>query len=185
VSAKEAAAIEDADKPEGVVSVKRRRRPKRGAVIWAVLVVAALTLFGVLVFYQYRPDQQMDDASRQSALDAANTGAVAILTYASDTFDRDVSTARSHLTGDFLSQYDQYIQNAVAPIAKTKGIKTNATVVRKAISELRPDSADVLLYINQTTQTSGNPAPSLAASSVMVKLTKVDGKWLISSFKPV
>ena len=57
--------------------------------------------------------------------------------------------------------------------------------MRNAVSELRPDSADVLLYINQTTMAAGDPAPSQAASSVMVKLSKVDGKWLISSFNPV
>jgi Mce-associated membrane protein len=188
VSAEEARPIEDAGEAAETGWTRRRSVRGRGRLsvaVWAIVVIASVSLFAVLLDTQYRPDRAMDDANKQSALDAANNGAVSVLTYGSDSFDRDVSSARSYLTGDFLSQYDQYIQTAVAPIAKTKGIKTTATVVRKAVSELHPDSADVLLYINQTTQTSDNPAPTLAASSVMVKLSKVDGKWLISSFKPV
>jgi Mce-associated membrane protein len=183
VTADEAPSIEDIDGP--AATPKKRLAGKVVPAAWIVAVVASVSLLATLFFTLYPPDPKIDGAAAQSAIDAAAEGAVAILTYSSGNFDRDVSSARTHLTGDFLAQYDQYIQTAVAPIAKQKSIKTSATVIRQAVSALRPDSADVLLYINQTTSTSDNPAPSSAASSVMVKLTKVDGKWLISSFIPV
>ena len=183
MTADEAPPVEDIDVPEA--APKRRLVGNIVPAVWIVLVVASVSLLAVLLYTQYRPDREMNDSTKQSAIDAATEGAVAVLTYSSGNFDRDVSSARSHLTGDFLAQYDQYIQTAVAPVAKQKSINTSATVVRNAVSELRPDSADVLLYIDQTTMAAGDPAPSQAASSVMVKLTKVDGKWLISSFNPV
>lgn len=51
--------------------------------------------------------------------------------------------------------------------------------------EIRPDSAKVLVFLNQETSSKERPDPSLTASSVVVSLTKVDGNWLISAFDPV
>jgi len=183
VTAEEAPPIEETAAPEA--APRARLAGKIVPAVWIVLVVASVSLLAVLMYTQYLPDREMNESAEQSAMDAATKGAVAVLTYSSGNFDRDVSSARTYLTGDFLGQYDTYIQTAVAPVAKQKSIKTTATVVRRAVSELRPESAAVLLYINQTTSTADNPAPSSAASSVMVRLTKVDGKWLISSFTPV
>jgi Mce-associated membrane protein len=84
-----------------------------------------------------------------------------------------------------LSYYDQFTQQIVAPAARQKSVKTSAVVLRAAVSELRPESAVVLLFVNQSTQSADRPEPSLTSSSVVVKLTKAYGKWLISSFNPV
>jgi Mce-associated membrane protein len=89
------------------------------------------------------------------------------------------------LTGDFLSYYDQFTQQIVAPAAKQKAVKTTAVVLRAALSEFHPDSAIALLFVNQSSQSKDRPEPTLSSSSVIVKLTKADGKWLISSFDPV
>jgi Mce-associated membrane protein len=89
------------------------------------------------------------------------------------------------LTGDFLTYYNQFTQQIVAPAARQKSVKTTAVVLRAALSEFHPDSAVVLLFVNQTTQSKDRPEPTLSSSSVMVALTKADGKWLISSFNPV
>jgi Mce-associated membrane protein len=73
----------------------------------------------------------------------------------------------------------------VAPTAKGKGVKTKASVVQAAVSELHPDSAAVLLFIDQSTTSKENPEPALASSTVKVTLMKVNGAWLISKFDPV
>ncbi|MGH3558044.1 MAG: twin-arginine translocation pathway signal, partial [Mycobacterium sp.] len=64
-------------------------------------------------------------------------------------------------------------------------VKTTAAVVTGSVSELHPDSAVVLLFVNQSTTSKDTPDPSISASSVQVTLTKADGKWLISKFDPV
>ena len=50
---------------------------------------------------------------------------------------------------------------------------------------MHPDQAKVLVFVNQTTTSSDRAEPTQAASSVIVTLNHVDGKWLISAFDPV
>jgi len=102
-----------------------------------------------------------------------------------DPLDKDFAAARSHLTGDFLSYYDQLSQQTVGPAAKQKSLKTTARVVRAAVSDLRPNSAVVLVFVDQTTTTKDSPEPTMAASSVLVRMADINGKWLITKFDPV
>ena len=138
-----------------------------------------------LYFEQYRPDQETNPAAAAVALDAAKNGTVALLSYSPESLDKDFAAAKSHLTGDFLSYYTQFTEQIVTPAAKQKSVKTSAAVVRAAVSELHPDSAVVLVFINQNTISKENPDGSFAASAVKVGLKKINDTWLISSFDPV
>ena len=69
--------------------------------------------------------------------------------------------------------------------AKQKGVKTEANVVRAAVSDMHPDRAVVLVFVNQVTTSKDRPDPALATSSVMVTMVKNSGRWLISEFNPV
>ena len=138
-----------------------------------------------LYFFQYRPDQQTNTAAANVALEAAKSGTVALLSYSPDSLDKDFAAAKSNLTGDFLSYYTQFTEQIVTPAAKEKAVKTTASVVRAAVSEIHPDSAMVLVFINQTTTSKENPDGAFAASSVKVSLKKIDDRWLISAFDPV
>jgi Mce-associated membrane protein len=164
---------------------KRVLRVPLGALVWVALVVASVGLLAGLVYFQYRPDQQTNEAAAQSAVAAAKDATVAIYTYSANTIDRDIASAQSHLTGDFSSEYQQYIQSPAPTEAKKNGLKTAATIAGAALVEMHPGSAQVLLFINQTTTSAQNPATSSDSRSILATLTKVDGKWLISSMKPV
>jgi Mce-associated membrane protein len=165
-------------------SGKQVRRVPLSGLVWVVLVVASVGLLAGLLYFQYRPAQQTNDAAAQSAIAAAKDGTVAVYTYSPNTIDRDLASAQSHLTGDFSSEFKQYIQSPAPTDAKRNGVKTAATVAGAALMELHPDSAKALLFINQTTTSAQNPATSETSRSLLVTLTKVDGKWLISSMKP-
>jgi Mce-associated membrane protein len=159
-----------------------------GRILWsllALLVVASLAGLGCLFYFLYLPDRDTDAAAAKTAISAASEGTVAILSYSPDTLDHDFSTAKSHLTGDFLNYYNQFTSQIVAPAAKQRSVKTSAVVLRAALSEFRADSATVLLFVNQSTQSKDRPEPTFTSSSVVVQMTKADGKWLISSFNPV
>ena len=151
----------------------------------AVFLVGAAALSAGLYFGQYRVDQQTNSAAARSAIAAASDGTVAVLSYSPESLDHDFSAAKTHLTGDFLTYYNQFTSDIVAPAAKQKGVKTSASVVQSAVSELHSDSAVVLLFVNQSTSSKDKPDPSQSASSVLVSLKKVDGAWLISHFDPV
>lgn len=168
-------------------SIRRWSRPL--AARWRLVAVACVVLVvaGVaaeLYFGQYRTDHDTSVATT-SAVNAASQGSVALLSYAADSLDRDLANARSHLTGDFLTYYSQFSDQFVAPAARQKGIRATAAVTRAAATDVHADSAKVLIFLNQTTTTHDNTDPVQTASSVMVGLSKVDGRWLISSFDPV
>jgi Mce-associated membrane protein len=163
----------------------RRRLARWRFVLLTVAIVTAVGFAGGLFFFQYRPDQQTDDAARQVAITAASEGAVALLSYSPDDVDRDVAAATTHLTGEFLRYYRDFSRQYVAPAVRQRGVKASATVLRAAVSELHPDSAAVLLFIHQTTSSREHPEPALTSSNVRVTLTKLDGSWLISKFEPI
>jgi Mce-associated membrane protein len=168
-----------------LASLKKRPSGKIFAALLAVLVVASLALVGCLFYFMYLPDRDTDAAAAKTAISAASEGTVAILSYSPDTLDHDFSTAKSYLTGDFLNYYNQFTSQIVAPAAKQRSVKTSAVVLRAALSEFHADSATVLLFVNQSTQSKDRPEPTFTNSSVVVQMGKADGKWLISSFNPV
>jgi Mce-associated membrane protein len=163
----------------------RGARARIGVILLAAALVASVGVASWLFFFQYRPDREIDAAAAKVALDAASKGSVALLTYAPESLDKDFAAAKSHLTGDFLSYYTQFTEQIVTPAARQKSVKTSAAVVRAAVSELHPDSAVVVVFINQATTSKENPDGAFAASAVKVGLKKINGAWLISSFDPV
>lgn len=169
----------------------RTRVPARGfrryigVVLVAVVLLASAGVAGWLYFYQYRVDQQTNAQAANVAMDAAKNGTIALLSYSPDSLDKDFANAKSNLTGDFLSYYTQFTEQIVTPAAKEKQVKTAASVVRSAVAEIHPDSAVVLLFVNQVTTSKENPDGAFAASSVKVGLKKIDGRWMISAFDPV
>lgn len=154
-----------------------------------LLLVSLLLLSGGaatwLYFKDYRPDQQTNASVANAVVSSASDGTVALLSYSPDSLDKDFAAAKSHLSGDFLSYYNQFTEQIVAPAAKQKSLKTNARVLGAAVQELRPDSAVVLVLVDQSTTSKDNPDPAMSSSSVLVSLTKVNGAWLITKFEPV
>jgi Mce-associated membrane protein len=165
--------------------VARRRRVKVAPLVLVLLLLLSGALATWLYVVQYRPDEQTDTAAAQTAINAARDGTVALLSYKPDTLNQDFAAAKSHLTGDFLNYYDQFTKEIVTPAAKEKALTTTAQVVGAAATELQPNSAVVLLFVNQATTSKERPDPAMASSSVLVSLTKVHGTWLITKFQPV
>lgn len=164
------------------------RRPRKVKVVPVVLVLLLLASAGVatwLYFERYQPNRQTDPGVAQAVVSAASEGTVALLSYSPDSLDKDFANAKAHLSGDFLSYYNQFTEQIVAPAAKQKSLKTTAHVIRAAVSELHPDSAVVLVYVDQSTTSKDKPDPAMTASSVLVRMARINGTWLITKFDPV
>jgi Mce-associated membrane protein len=154
------------------------------SVLLTTSVIAAVGLAACLFVLQYRPDRQIDDAAARRAIQEASDGAVATLSYSSESIDRDFARARSHLTGEFLAYYDKFTKDVVMPTVKEKNLTQTATVIRAAVSELHTHSAVVLVFLNETTMSKDKREPLKTPSSVRITLTKVSGSWLISKLDP-
>jgi Mce-associated membrane protein len=160
----------------------RRRLSRWHPILLTLLVVASTAVAAGLFFVAYRPDQQTGDAVAQQVIKAASEGAVALLSYSPDNLSRDFTNARSRLTDDFQDYYKRFTEQIVAPAAQRGQVTTTARVVRAAVSELHPNSAVVLVFVDQKTATKERPEPVQTGSSVRVTLTKVDDSWLIAKF---
>ncbi|GAB7070502.1 twin-arginine translocation pathway signal [Mycobacterium hodleri] len=186
----ESAAEESTQEGSDEESSERRRHRAGGLLAhWRALaiclaLVASAATASWLYFGQYRTDQ-LTAAATSDVVDAATKGSVALLSYAPDTVDADLAAAQSNLTGEFLTYYGEFAKQIVAPATKQRDVRTTATVVRAAPAEVNPNDAKVLVFLNQVTVSRDSPDPVQAASSVLVGLVKVDGRWLISSFDPI
>jgi Mce-associated membrane protein len=186
-------ATEKLEKPDSPARTKRPRRDRSGMLrkpklVPVILIVLLLISGGSaawLYFNQYKPGQQTNPDVARTVVSAASDGTVALLSYSPESLDKDFAAAKSHLTGDFLSYYNQFTEQIVAPAAKQKSLKTTAHVMGAAVQELHPDSAVVLVFVDQSTTSKDRPDPSMAASNVLVRLTRVNGQWLITKFDPI
>jgi Mce-associated membrane protein len=160
-----------------------RARPV--AVLAVALLLASAIAAGSVYWWLYRPDRLTDAAAQQQAVAAAKEGTEALLSYSPENLDKDLSTAKSHLTEPFLGQYTDFTDKTVVPAARDRGVKTEANVAEAAVSQIRPGRAEVLVFVNQVTTSKSRPTPALATSSVLVTLVQTGGRWLISEFAPI
>ena len=182
----EQTAVLDTDEAEQEPLLAAAGRRLRWAVVLPVaLLVASVVACGSVYLFLFRPDQLTNDAAQQQVLTAAKEGSEAVLSYSPDNLDKSLADAKSHLTGEFLDHYSKFTDEVVRPAVAQKGVKTEANVVRAAVSQMHPDNAAVLVFVNQVTTSRDRPSPALATSTVMVTMVKSGGRWLISEFKPI
>ena len=163
----------------------KRRFSLASAVAFGLLPILALLLGAGAGYLKWENSSRRDaDAARSESVQAAKDSTVALLSYKSETVDKDLGAARDRLTGSFLDAYTELVNNVVIPGAKEKKISAVAQVPAAASVSAKPDHAVVLLFVNQTV-VMGTDAPTNTASSVRVTLDKVGDRWLISGFDPV
>jgi Mce-associated membrane protein len=183
VTTESAATAEDAHHPPRRSSM-RRARGNWPQIVAALALCGSAALASSLYLGHHRTDQATA-AAQSAVVSAASEGSAALLSYAPDTVERDLAAAQSHLTGEFLTYYSDFAEQIVTPAAKDKAVHATATVVRAATADVDGNHAKVLVFLNQSTTSKDNPTPAQTASSVMVGMTDVDGRWLISSFDPL
>ena len=163
---------------------------RAGRARWRVISIVGLTAAAVglaagVYYFQYRPDQQIDAAVAASAKKAAEDGTVAVLSYSPESLTDDIAAAKSHLTGDFLNYYTRFTDQIFAAAAQQQQVSTTARIERAAVSDLHPDSAVVLLFVDKESSSKDQPAPATKPTTVRATMTKVNGSWLIAQFQPL
>lgn len=171
--------------PWGARRVIEGCRRRKVTTLIAALLAASVVAFASVFWGYWWPDRQTGPGAQDQVIAVAKQATEALLSYSPESVDQNVSDAKSQLTGEFLQRYTEFADTVVAPAAKQRGIKTEANVARAAVSQMRPDSAQVLVFVNQVTTSKERPTPALATSSVIVSLMHSGGRWLVSDFKPI
>ena len=185
VAAAEPAATSPAHPPGSAQRALAWCRQRWAAVLTVAALLVSAATAGSVYWWLYRPDRLTDTAGQEQMLSAAREATEALLSYSPEKVDTDVATAKALLTGDFLQKYTEFADTVVVPAAKGRGVKTEANVARAALSQMRPDDAHVLIFVNQVTTSKERPTPALATSSVMVTMVRSAGRWLVSEFNPI
>jgi Mce-associated membrane protein len=153
-------------------------------IAYGALPAVALMLALAAGFFKWQDSSVREaDLAGIESVQAARDATVAMLSYKPDTVDKQLGAARDLLTGPFRDSYASLTNDVVIPGAKQKQISATASVAAAAPISADLSHAEALVLVNQTIVV-GGAAPTESTSSVKVGLTKVDGRWLISSFDP-
>jgi Mce-associated membrane protein len=152
---------------------------------FGVLPGLALVLAMGAGYSKWQVDSVRDsDTARMASVQAATESTIAILSYQPDSAEKELNAARDRLAEPFRDEYSKLITDVVIPGAKEKNISAIATVPAAASVSATSNSAEVLLFIDQSIVI-GTDAPTSTASTVRVTLQKDRDRWLISQFDPV
>ncbi|CDP89758.1 MULTISPECIES: hypothetical protein [Mycolicibacterium] len=165
--------------PEAEVPRARSRgsAPVVLAAVALVLAVACAVLRWMIVA------QDQSDTARDESVQAAKEITAQMLSYETETVDQQLTAARDRMTGEFLGKYSAMI-NEVIPAAHAQQIAAVADVLRAGVVSAKPDSAELVLFVNQSVQV-GNNMPQKTASVARATMVKVDDRWMMSKYDPV
>ncbi|MDT7590718.1 MAG: Mce-associated rane protein, partial [Pseudonocardiales bacterium] len=160
-----------------------RARPVLVPIALAVLALASLVAVAVLGWQSISASRAQ--SAQNAALDAARTGTTQVLSYDSKTLDADLAKSRTLISGNFAAKFEDLANSVIVPAVRQQSLSTKANVVRAAIIDAQPEQVQALLFVNQTTSMSSQPAPRSATNQVRVTMTWSDGHWLISDVQPL
>lgn len=150
-----------------------------------VIALAALVLMGVggtAIWSHHRSGDA--ETARAEVIGVAPTLVEKLLSYNSDTVDDDLARAPK-APADRFRTVSRIGSKTVAPQSKEQGISTKARVVDVGVLSVAADRAEVLVFVDQITTSTAQPAPASTSSRVEVTLDRVEGTWLVSAMTPV
>jgi Mce-associated membrane protein len=173
-------------------SVEPRRPSRLRPIVFpalAVVTLAALIAAAVLQF-SGGPKKQLAplNAGSKAAMAEAAHAVKDILSYDYRQLDSNISTAKSDITGQLLSDYTSTAQKLLIQAVPIKAIVT-ATVSAQSIVQAQSGRVVVLLYVDQESvkQLAGSKSPTTRIDPLRVQMTmtKVKGRWMASDLEPV
>ena len=163
-----------------------RRRDWRRVVAFGVLPATAVLLGAGAGFLRWQDvAQQAAEAARVESVAVAQDTTVAMLSYRTDTVEKDLMGVRDRLTGPFVDSYTDLVKTVVIPGSKEKKISAEATVKAAASLSATARHAVALLFVDTAVTMGAAGTPSTTLSGVRVSLDKVGDRWLVSGFDPV
>lgn len=173
-------------------SVEPRRPSRLRPIVFpalAVVTLAALIAAAALQFSGGAKKQVAPlNADSNAAMAEAAHEVKDILSYDYRQLDSNISTVKSEITGQLLSDYTSTAQKLLIQAVPIKAIVT-ATVSAQSIVQAQSGRVTVLLYVDQESvkQLAGSKSPTTRIDPLRVQMTmtKVKGHWMASDLAPV
>lgn len=188
------------DKSEGdaASAVAVRRVPTRksrggiggGARRWlivgaaAILLIAAAAALTVTGMRYGDARRGPDDA--KDAVAAARVAAEAIFGYNPKTVDKNAATAQSMVTGNAQKVYSTLLnENNLVLTVKKNNVNSDLAIQGIGAEQSSANSAQVLLFMNQSVTRNNNQLVDIKASRVVFDMKRIDGKWKVDDINQI
>jgi len=154
--------------------------------VLALLTVAALVAAGFFAL-QVREDARTADA-RDEAPGAAETAAKAILSYDYRRLPADRQRAKAFLTPKYQKEYEKTFKllekqkDGSAGAAIQTKTTVDASVLGSGVMDADPDTARVLVFVNQVSKRPGRD-PQQFQNRVSMTMKQVEDRWLVEDLK--
>jgi len=154
--------------------------------VLALLTVAALVAAGFFAL-QVREDARTADA-RDEAPGAAETAAKAILSYDYRRLPADRKRAKAFLTPKYQKEYEKTFKllekqkDGSAGAAIQTKTSVTADVLGSGVMDADPDTARVLVFVNQVSKRPGRD-PQQFQNRVAMTMKQVEDRWLVEDLK--
>ena len=148
------------------------------------LVLATAILITSMVMWKAAQERRTLATAQVAASLAASTIVTKLLGYDYRTFDKHTIAVSAMLTGRFKSEFVQAATTVVKPLAVQNQAVVQATVSKAAVMST-PGQGDVkiLLFVDQRTTSAKLASPQIDQNRVMLTMSQVAGRWLVSKIE--
>jgi len=152
---------------------------------WLVAGLALLLATGALVtslvLWRAAEDRHTQASSQAAAASAGRTITEKMLGYDYKTFDQHTTEVSGLLIGSFRNEFVRAASTVVKPLAVGNQAVVVAQVSKVSVMSPR-DQADVkiLVFVDQRTTSAKLKRPQIDQNRVMLTMSQVDGRWLVS-----
>jgi len=130
-------------------------------------------------------DQRSALASRQvAASSAAGSIIEKLLSYDYRTFDRHTNEVSGLLAGRFRNEFVQAATTVVKPLAVQNQAVVLAKVSKASVMSTQgPTDVKILVFVDQRTISAKLERPQIDQNRVILTMSQVDGRWLVSKIE--
>ncbi|OYD67911.1 hypothetical protein [Rhodococcus sp. OK302] len=166
---------DESQAPAPTVPKRRFGRNTLLAVVGALVVVSALGWGGYTTW-----QHSLDDEARTTALERGRQFATDLATYNFQNLDQNLSVVRENSVGEFAGQYAQVAANLQDMIVQYQAT-SSAQIISAGLADSDRDSAEVLVFLDQTITNTNSPDPRIDRNRMQLSLVREDGKWKLSN----
>lgn len=167
-------------KPEEVTAPSREASPRARLLAWAGLGLSLVALaVSLLLWVESGRAAARRDGTR-AATAAARTAVETMLSYDYKTFDQHTAQVDTLLTGAFRTEFDNGTRQSVKPLAVANQAVVQARASEVGVLSASDDTVRVLAFVNQATTSAKLDRPQVDQNRVVLTMSRVDGRWLVS-----
>jgi Mce-associated membrane protein len=147
-------------------------------VMLAVVALGALGMLGNTGVQEVQDDEDAQVAA-ETAPSVAERAAEAILAYDHTNLEGGKEGAQEFMTSSFAEEYATTFERTVKPAARTYRATVSVEVKGSSVVRASDDRVKVLLFVDQTTQSTAHDRPQVALNRVELDMVRTDGEWLV------